>query len=61
MGRPPLPEGEARGVVFTVRMSEAERDTLVDAARRAGEPVTKWAREILVTVARASGEANGTK
>lgn len=51
MGRPPLPEGEARGVVFTVRLSEAERATIVAAAQRDGQPATKWARAVLLSAA----------
>jgi hypothetical protein len=52
MGRPPLPEGEARATVFTLRLSEEERGEIVEAARLAGKPVTSWARETLVTGAR---------
>lgn len=52
MGRPPLPEGETRGVVFTLRLSEAERDVISEAAKRADKPVTQWAREAIVSVAK---------
>ncbi len=51
-GRPPLAEGGARDVVFTLRLAEAERDELVAAAERAGKPVTQWARETLLAAAR---------
>ena len=54
MGRPALPEGEARGVVFTVRVSASERDEIVEAARVAGQPVTRWARETLLSAAKSA-------
>jgi len=52
MGRPPLPKGDAKDVVFTLRMSVAERDELATVAKRAGQPVTQWARSVLVASAR---------
>jgi len=52
MGRPPLPEGEVREIVFTLRLSEAERDRIVEAAKLAGQPATRWARETLVAATR---------
>lgn len=51
MGRPPLPEGKAKGVVFTLRLSDDERVAIVEAAGRAGQPVTQWARNILIRAA----------
>ena len=48
MGRPPLPEGTVKTIVFTLRVSEAERDAFAAAAARIGKPVTQWAREALV-------------
>jgi uncharacterized protein (DUF1778 family) len=51
MGRPPLPRGEARAVVFTLRLTDEERDALDRAAKLAGKPVTQWARETLVACA----------
>ncbi len=54
MGRPPLPDGEAREVVFTLRLSDAEREEIVEAARRSGQPATKWARETLLSRARSA-------
>jgi predicted HicB family RNase H-like nuclease len=53
MGRPPLPKGEAKDVVFTLRLAENERDDLVAAAKRAGKPVTQWARVALLEASRA--------
>jgi predicted HicB family RNase H-like nuclease len=51
MGRPPLADGKARAVVFTLRLSPEERDALVAAAERDGKPVTPWARETLMHAA----------
>ena len=48
MGRPPLPKGEAREDVFTLRLNDEERRKLEVTARRAGKPVTQWAREVLL-------------
>lgn len=48
MGRPPKPEGEAKAIVFTLRLSEAERDTIAVAAGLASKPPRQWAREILL-------------
>ena len=52
MGRPALPKGEARDVVFTLRLSVAERDAIASAARRDGKATTLWAREALMERAR---------
>ena len=51
MGRPPLAEGKARGIIFTVRVSPEERDTILAAAKRTGQPVTQWARDALLRTA----------
>ena len=51
MGRPPLAEGRAKGIVFTLRLSPADRDAIVAAAERAGKPVTQWARDLLIGAA----------
>lgn len=48
MGRPTLPKGEARDVVFTLRLTAAERDAIAAAAERDGKATTQWAREALV-------------
>jgi hypothetical protein len=47
MGRPRLGE-DAKSVVFTLRLTETERDALVKTAEREGKPVTAWARETLI-------------
>jgi hypothetical protein len=51
MGRPPLPEGEVRSVVFTLRLSDVERNEVVRAAGAAGKHPTAWARETLLGAA----------
>jgi uncharacterized protein (DUF1778 family) len=51
MGRPPLAEGKAKGIVFTLRLSQDEQSALVAAAERAGKPVTQWARNVLLAAA----------
>ena len=48
MGRPPLAEGKARVVVFTLRLSREERDAIVAAVELTGKPPTLWAREVLL-------------
>jgi hypothetical protein len=52
MGRPPLAEGTARRAVFSMKLSEDERVEIDAAAKRAGKPVTQWAREAMLTLAR---------
>jgi uncharacterized protein (DUF1778 family) len=52
MGRPPLAEGKARDIVFTLRLAPDERDAIEAAAERAGKPVTQWARELLIGAAK---------
>ena len=55
MGRPPLAEGQAKEVIFTMRLNPEERDAIVAAAKRAGKPVRQWAREALLAVVTSSG------
>lgn len=50
MGRPKLPKGEDKKV-FSLRLSKHERDKIKDAAEKAGEPLTKWARKTLLKAA----------
>ena len=51
IGRPPLAAGKAREIVFTLRLTETERDIIVAAAERAGMKPTLWARESLLRAA----------
>ena len=48
IGRPPLADGKAKEVIFTMRLNQEERDAIVAAAERAGKPIRQWARETLV-------------
>lgn len=51
IGRPPLPKGEAKGALLSVRFSADERRTLQGAAERSGESLSEWARRTLLSVA----------
>lgn len=53
MGRPPLPAGSAKEIVFTLRLNESERDAIAAAAGQAGVAPTRWARDVLVERANA--------
>lgn len=46
-GRPPLPPDEAKGQVFQIRLSDAERQQYESAAERAGVPMAAWIRDRL--------------
>lgn len=52
MGRPPLAEGAARAIIFTLRLSPDERDEVLAAAARDGIGARRWAREVLLAAAR---------
>ena len=47
VGRPPLPKGEAKGVVLQSRVQPAEREKYRRAAKAAGLDLSAWVREIL--------------
>ncbi len=53
IGRPPLPKGQAKGALLSVRFSDAERITLDEAAQAAGERLSEWARRALLKAAAA--------
>jgi hypothetical protein len=44
MGRPLKPKGEAKAEVLTLRLTPAERKAAEAAAKRAGLPISEWAR-----------------
>ncbi len=48
MGRPELPEGEAKGVIVQTRVSELERDALTNAAKAANVKLARWMRDTLL-------------
>ena len=52
MGRPKMRPGEARTIMFSIRVSEAERAVIEAAAEREGVPASDWARDILIAAAR---------
>ncbi len=54
-GRPAFEEGTARTIVFTLKLSDAERAMIRAAAERAGKPVTQWAREALLSATASDG------
>jgi predicted HicB family RNase H-like nuclease len=47
MGRPPLPDGEARTAWMQIRLTDAEKETFQLAASRAGQSLSEWAKERL--------------
>lgn len=53
-GRPRLEEGgEAKGVIFSIRVSRMEREELAKAAAAEGAPsASEWARDVLLAKAR---------
>jgi hypothetical protein len=53
-GRPQKPEGEARGKVVTVRLTDTERKSLWDAANREAEKLSDWMRRVLLSAAQRS-------
>jgi len=53
IGRPPLPEGEAKEGRLYCRLLEAEVAEIEAAARAAKKPKSAWIREVLLAAARA--------
>jgi len=51
IGRPKLPKGQTKGSVITIRLQKAERKAVGDAADLAGEKLSEWARNALLTAA----------
>lgn len=49
-----MPHGKAKGIMFAVRLTEAQRTAVDAAAARAGKAVSEWARQALVMAAEAS-------
>jgi len=47
-GRPKLPRGQGRGELLTLRVRADERARLEAAARKAGQPLSAWARDALL-------------
>lgn len=53
VGRPKLPDNEARKTVFPLRMTDSEHKLLTKAAAKAGLPLSEWARNHLLSKAKA--------
>lgn len=53
VGRPKLPESEAKTTVFPLRMSAVEHKLLTKAAAKAGLSLSEWARNHLLSKAKA--------
>lgn len=51
MGRPPMPKGTAKGVLFAVRVAQIEADKIYQAIKKSGVPKPEWARRALLTAA----------
>lgn len=54
MGRPKLPKGEAKGVLFAVRVAKPDADSINAAIRRSGLSKPDWQRHALLAAAAAS-------
>ena len=48
MGRPKLSPSERRGAITQVRLSDAERKRVEAAAKKHGQKLSEWMREILL-------------
>ena len=51
MGRPKLPNGAAKGVLFAVRVAASDADKIHAAIKRSGLPKPDWARNALLNAA----------
>ena len=47
VGRPPLPRGEAKGIVLQSRVQESEKAAYQKAAKSEGKDLSTWIRETL--------------
>lgn len=54
MGRPKLPKGEAKGVLFAVRLAAAEAVKVQQAIEASGLTKPDWARNALLFAAKTS-------
>ncbi len=52
MGRPPLDPGSAKGQVFQIRLTDAEREAYEQAATQAKMTLSAWIREKLGNAAK---------
>lgn len=54
LGRPKLPKGTAKGIVFAVKIAKIEADRIQTAIERSGMEKAEWARNALLSAATAS-------
>lgn len=47
LGRPKLPKGETKEV-FSLRLTSQERESIEQAASKAGQKPTEWARNVML-------------
>jgi len=52
LARPKKQESEAKGYILQIRMTDAERDTLADAAKAENLQMSTWARVRLLGLAK---------
>lgn len=51
MGRPAMPKGTAKGVLFAVRVAEIEAEKIQAAIRKSGMSKPDWGRHALIQAA----------
>jgi hypothetical protein len=52
VGRPPLEDEDRRSAVLKIRLNEEELDALEAAAVKREQPVSTWARDVLLRAAK---------
>ena len=52
LGRPKLPKGEAKNFMLRARVSPKEYDVVEAAAKKEGQGVSEWVRNVTLTAAR---------
>lgn len=52
MGRPKLPKGEAKGVLFAARVSNDDAKVINDAIKQSGTKKPEWLRNALLSAAK---------
>ena len=57
-GRPPMAEGTAHTSVFSLKLSDEERDKLRAAAERSEKTLSQWARDALLAAADETSDAD---
>ena len=52
MGRPPLPEGKAKGVLIGARFAPEEAEQVHKAVKRAKQVKSEWVRTVLLSASK---------